>query len=520
MLWRGAARRSVKAVVVAGAVLLAAARSAAGSPARIPDAAARSSPSAIDVEIAIDGTASMETAIARARQDGARLITEVQSLLPDTRFAVVVFRDHGNPAGEYQLLQPLTSDVSKLQHALGLVTPHSNPSPDNGPAESYNLVFQQSYRDARMGWRPSARKVVVVLGDAEPNGAGAGGLLGCHDQSRDPEGLSTRAELAHMRAQALTMIMIRERSAEMTASLQCYQSLAAGAFLGGAARDAGGDVAGIILELIKDAYLPVRLSNDLGLALGKSLTGYTMTVHNPNPVAVNITSLQVTLPAGFRYVASSLSNTATVTPSLAAVTPSQEAGTLSWALEAPLPANTQLRLHLLLRAGGRVGRYQSSGSVGVKTADGVTFAVPSSKALVIVRRRITALTLRLVGPQRATAPTFSGRIAVHFRRFRGLPALAPASGRVVLRSHGSALVLRARQLRLLSLDVPTRARLALRVAAAQGRPTCHPGARATLLVIDSTRAPDFTRQTTLALTLPPACGGALRPLANLSTAIP
>ena len=155
----------------------------------------------------------------------------------------------------------MSSDAAQIQGALSRITTHSNPSPNNGPAESYNLALHMSYSDTRIGWRPSARKIVVVLGDAEPNGAGTAGLPGCRDRSSDPEGLSTPRELANMRAAGLTLIMIRELSAGLSVSLQCYESIAAGAFAGGTARDSNGALAAMIVELIEGAYAPVTVKN-------------------------------------------------------------------------------------------------------------------------------------------------------------------------------------------------------------------------------------------------------------------
>jgi hypothetical protein len=238
-----------------------------------------------------------------------------------------VFRDHGNPAGEYQLLQPLTTDTTQADDALNRVTTHSNPSPQNGLTESYNLAFRQSYSDARVGWRPSARKIVVVLGDAEPNGAGTAGLPGCHDQSRDPESLSTPRELANMREAKRTLIMIREPSSELSVSLQCYESIAQSAFVGGVARDANADIAGMVVQEIVSAYAPVTVKNDLGVALRNDRAGYTITVRNPNASALNIKSLEFVLPtSGFRFVRSSIASTP----------PLQSGRTLSWTLNTTL----------------------------------------------------------------------------------------------------------------------------------------------------------------------------------------
>jgi hypothetical protein len=175
----------------------------------------------VDVEIAIDGTGSMTDAIARAANQAAQLTTHATALLPDIRFAVVAFRDRHASLGEYQLLQPFTADTSQLKSAIDRIK--TKPYAGKGGAESYNLAFQRSYSDNQMGWRPSARKIVVVLGDAEPNGAGTAGLPGCKDRSSDPHGLSTPQELARMRAAARTLFMVRVHSAGLSASLDCYK---------------------------------------------------------------------------------------------------------------------------------------------------------------------------------------------------------------------------------------------------------------------------------------------------------
>jgi von Willebrand factor type A domain len=499
-------RTNVKAWLL---VLLAAGLAAAflsgahGSPAA---SAASAVATPVDVEIAIDGTESMGTAIARAKSEGARALSGVSSLLPDSRFAVVVFRDHGNPAGEYQLLQPLTSDAAQVNDALNRVTTHSNPSPQNGLAESYNLAFEESYSDARIGWRPSARKIVVVLGDAEPNGAGTAGLPGCHDQSRDPEGLSTPRELAKMREAKRTLIMIRELSSEVSTSLQCYESIAKGAFVGGAARDANADIAGLIVEEIVDAYAPVTVKNDLGVALRNASTGYTITVRNPNALALKIKALTFVLPSsGFRYLRSSIASTR----------PVQSGRTLSWALNTSLGPRQRLGFHVLLRTPGHVGRYRSSLSTQLETAGGNELVSRRPVGLLSVKRSIHAVNLFFRG-RTAAANTLTGRAGVRFGRWRGLPAIGPARGRLILRRGTKRVVLQAAGLRLDSLAVPTRARLRLRIIASAGYRGCPLGARATLFVTDSYNVRQDSRTTTPVLSLPPACGGKITPTATLA----
>jgi hypothetical protein len=508
-LSRGSRRRTyAKAWLLFLAAGLAAAflSGAHGSPAAN---AASGDAAPVDVEIAVDGTGSMATAIAQAKSEGARALSGVASLLPDSRFAVVVFRDHGNPAGEYQLLQPLTSDVEKVDGALKRVTTHSNPSPQNGLAESYNLAFQQSYRDARIGWRASARKIVVVLGDAEPNGAGTAGLPGCHDQSRDPESLSTPRELANMRAANLTLIMIRERSSGLSVSLQCYESIAKGAFVGGAARDANADISGMIVEEIVDAYAPVTVKNDLGVALRNDSTGYTITVRNPNAQALKIKSLAFELPSsGFRYLRSSIAPTRPVQAGLR----------LSWALNTSLGPRQRLGFHVVLRTPGRVGRYRSNVSTQFETAGGSELNSHRPAGLLSVRQSIHTLHL-FFRKRSAAANTLTGRAGVRFGRWRGLPAVGPARGRLIFRRGTKSVALQAAGLRLDSLAVPMRTRLRLRIIASAGYRRCPLGARATLRVTDSNNLRQDGRTTRLALSLPSACGGKAVPTASLTFSV-
>src|SRR5262249_11824385 len=68
----------------------------------------------LDVEIAIDGTGSMGTTIERAKLQSRAIVDGVRAVLPNSRFAVVVFRDFGSSGPEYELLQPLTSDTALL----------------------------------------------------------------------------------------------------------------------------------------------------------------------------------------------------------------------------------------------------------------------------------------------------------------------------------------------------------------------------------------------------------------------
>jgi hypothetical protein len=461
-------------------------------------ASAHAASTPIDVEIAIDATGSMMDAIERAQSQAGAMVTQAKALLPDIRFAVVDFRDNESHLGEYQLLQPFTADTAQVKKALGKVI--SKPPVTGGPA-SYNLAFHRSYSDNAMGWRPTARKIVVVLGDAEPFDAGGSGEAGCKDQTKDPDGLSTPTELAHMRAAERTLIMVRVHSKRLGVSLQCYQSLAAGAFVGGAARDEGGNLAAIIVELIEHAYAPVTLRPDVRLALSSGRAGYTLTLHNPNVLPVTTSAISLTLPRGFRYVPGTTTGVTTADPA-------RSGRTLRWNADQTVPARGKLRLHVVVRATRRLGGYRGTAVAEIKTAADNPLTSRAAGAVIRVKRGIHSLTF---GFSAATAggTKIRGKAASVFRRrVRRLPAAARASGRIVLAGQGTRVVLGVRALRLLQFGAPARARLTLRVTSAPGLRGCAVGTRARLVVTDwnALRANDRTGDA-LVLTLPRACGG-------------
>ena len=454
----------------------------------------------VDVEIAIDGTGSMTDAIARAADQAAQLTTRATGLLPDIRFAVVVFRNHHASLGEYELLQPFTADTSQLKRAIDRVK--TKPYAGKGGAESYNLAFQRSYSDNQMGWRPSARKIVVVLGDADPNGAGTAGLPGCKDRSSDPHGLSTPQELARMRAAARTLFMVRVHSAGLTASLDCYKSIAAGAFVGGTARDEGSNLAAVIVELIERAYAPVTLAPDVKVARRSGRAGYTLTLHNPNVLPVTSSSVSLALPGrGFRYVRGT-------TTGMTSSNPTQSGATLQWKFNKQVPAHSKVRLHVVVRTPQRAGRYRSNAIARIQTAAANDLTSRSLASLLRVKREIRTLSLRFSGSA-VSGKTLRGAATSRFGSgMKALPVVAPARGTLVLTGRGTRVVLRATSLRLGQFGAPTRARVALRVVAARGLRRCSIGAGATLLLVDSAalRA-DGSSSDSMALRLPRACGG-------------
>ena len=121
-------------------------------------------------------------------------------------------------------------------------------------------MFHDSYTPnvgGPIGWLAGSRKFVVVLGDAEPHRAGTvtPPLPGCLDTI--PDAFDTRVELNGMRSAAAKRTLFMVRASGGTASLPCYQSIAAGAYPGGAGVNLGTAIAPQILALINAATATV-----------------------------------------------------------------------------------------------------------------------------------------------------------------------------------------------------------------------------------------------------------------------
>ena len=211
-------------------------------------------PPKADILIAIDTTGSMSASIAQARADAISIVNGVHSSVGDTQFAVVQFKD-STDAIEYQVVQPMTATAVDVSAAInGLTASGGNDAP-----EAHNLVFHNSYNPATggtIGWRAGTKKIVIVISDAQPHGAGtpANGLSGCDDLTADPHSYTTSTELAGMAGADRTLFMIRQ-AATASAPLACYQSIAART--GGSGVDGGtsaGALGSQIVTLINGAF--------------------------------------------------------------------------------------------------------------------------------------------------------------------------------------------------------------------------------------------------------------------------
>jgi hypothetical protein len=116
----------------------------------------------LDVVFVIDATGSMDWVIEEVRRRVIDIADATRSLVPLTRFGVVAYRDHDDP--EFTVReQPLTFSLARLGRFLGAVEAKGGGSWQ----EAVHAGVEAAVR--RAGWRPGAKHVVLLIGDAPPH---------------------------------------------------------------------------------------------------------------------------------------------------------------------------------------------------------------------------------------------------------------------------------------------------------------------------------------------------------------
>ena len=116
----------------------------------------------LDVVFVVDATGSMDWVIAEVRLRIRDIVESVRSLVPLARFSIVAYRDYDDPEFVTRI-QPLTFSLAKLGRFLDALTAVGGGSWH----EAVDAGLERAVNDA--GWRPGARRVVIIIGDAPPH---------------------------------------------------------------------------------------------------------------------------------------------------------------------------------------------------------------------------------------------------------------------------------------------------------------------------------------------------------------
>lgn len=115
----------------------------------------------LDVVITFDSTGSMAGEIQQVKEQISRIGSTLLKLVPKTRLSICTYRDMGD---EYQVKGlPLTSDLSEVQYYLNSISAGGG----GDHPEAVDLGLQWAMNNNQ--FRPQARKVILVFGDAPPH---------------------------------------------------------------------------------------------------------------------------------------------------------------------------------------------------------------------------------------------------------------------------------------------------------------------------------------------------------------
>jgi len=118
----------------------------------------------LDVVFVIDATGSMDWVLAEVRRRVADIADATRSLVPLTRFGVVAYRDRDDP--EFVVReQPLTFSLAKLARFVDALEAKGGGSWQEAVDAGLDAAVN------RAGWRPGAKRVVLLIGDAPPHEA-------------------------------------------------------------------------------------------------------------------------------------------------------------------------------------------------------------------------------------------------------------------------------------------------------------------------------------------------------------
>lgn len=124
-----------------------------------------------DIYFAFDTTESMQNVILDAKLGVLDILGELTALIDDFQFGVVDFRDYDlEPYGNsgdwpYDLKRTLTDNPQAVREAIYTLRAGNG----GDKPEAYSLVLDNSFSDAGWGWRPHARRFVLMFGDSVPH---------------------------------------------------------------------------------------------------------------------------------------------------------------------------------------------------------------------------------------------------------------------------------------------------------------------------------------------------------------
>jgi hypothetical protein len=125
----------------------------------------------LEVVIVFDSTGSMGGEIAQVKKQITRIGQTLVRLVPKARISLITYRDTGDAYVVKEPILPLTGDIQLIEEYLGRVSAGGGGDHPEAVDAGLNAAVGQN------DFRSSARKVILLFGDAPPHSARFGDCL-------------------------------------------------------------------------------------------------------------------------------------------------------------------------------------------------------------------------------------------------------------------------------------------------------------------------------------------------------
>jgi hypothetical protein len=153
-----------------------------------------------DLAFVVDTTGSMGGLIEAARKQMVQMVDALATAVDvDMQLGVVEYRDHPPQDRMVYRVHPLTPNLKKAKKTIGGLRA-------DGGGDAPEAVFAGIVAACeKLAWRPHARRMAVLVGDAPPHGVGCRGdaFAGGCPSGETIESVSARAEIARVTLYAL-----------------------------------------------------------------------------------------------------------------------------------------------------------------------------------------------------------------------------------------------------------------------------------------------------------------------------
>ncbi|MEM7542615.1 MAG: vWA domain-containing protein [Pseudomonadota bacterium] len=115
----------------------------------------------LDIVFVLDATSSMGWALDQIKERINDIVRTVRTLVPTARFGFVAYRDQGDPEFVVRV-RPLTFSTANLSDFLDSFKADGGGDVPEDIGAGIDAAVDQS------GWRPGARRIMIIVGDAPP----------------------------------------------------------------------------------------------------------------------------------------------------------------------------------------------------------------------------------------------------------------------------------------------------------------------------------------------------------------